>query len=803
MDTLIQDIRFALRSLRRARAFTAVVVTVMALGIGVNVMIFSMVYGLLFRPWPLPHPDRIVTVGQTDPRRGFNNLPLSWPNYIDLRARAKSFQAFGAYYDHTAIVTLDRDPERLFAASVTADVFPAVGVRPVLGHGFSRDEEIWGRNFTQVVISDRIWRDRYHADRNVLGHTLKLNGRVREIVGVMPPGFRFPEIADFWIPAGFSAKDHPRDGTHIQGVARLAPGVTWEQANAEVASLMGAIGKEHPEVKDQSAHAHVLQDWWARGPRPIMIVMLVAVLFVLLIACANVANLMLARAATRQREIGLRLALGASRGRVIRQLLTESVVVSLIGGALGIALGAWGNAVWPTAIPLERPFFMRFDIDAPVLLYTAAITVLAGILFGLAPALHGSDHRLAETLREGSAQAGTSRGGMRLRSGLVVAEVAFSLVLLIGAGLMIRTFLRLDQAGSQLRTERIVTSRLLLPIASYAGEPEMRRFFRDLSARLEAEPGVTAFSGMVALPLTQGSNQQIAISPENADPKSGGVTVNFTQALPGCFALLGVPLRGGREFTLQDDEHAPRVAVVNESLARTLFPGREAVGQRVKFLGEPDSIGWRTVVGVVADLVQNVEDHDNPVRGVWVPELQQPAQYMTVAVEAGTVSAAGAALRRAVHAINPDLALEDLRSLREHLRTVLWVRRLFATLIGLFATMALVIAAVGLYGVMAYSVAQRTHEIGIRMALGAQAGAVRGMVVRQALRLTLLGIGIGLAGAFAMTRLMTSVIMGVSPTDPPTFVVVTVLLAISGLVAAWVPAWRATRVDPIQALRVG
>ncbi len=804
MDVLIQDLRYAFRSLRRSPGYTAVVVTVMALGIAVNVLIFSMVYAVMFRPWPLPDPERIVVVSMTEPKRATETHGLSWQNFMDLRERTKSFSAFGAYWEHVAVVTLDREPERLFGVSVTADVFPALGVRPALGRGFTRDEEVWGRNWNQVVISDHIWRDRFKSDPKVIGRTIRLNGRERAIVGVMPPGFRWPEVEDFWIPAGFNVAEDRRAGESLQGIARLKPGVTAKQASAEVDALVRVLGRQYPEVKNFGGHVVGMHEKWARGAAPVLGVMLLAVVFVLLIACANVANLALARASSRRREISVRLALGASRGRIVRQLLTESVLLSLAGGVLGAWLGTWANAVWKGQIPGEIPFFISFVVDAPVLLYTAGLTVLAGILFGLAPALHGADGRLSDALREGSTQAGTSRKTVRLRSGLVVAEVAFSLVLLVGAGLMIRTFTNLDRTGREIGTDDLLTGRLLVPTATYPTDEDRRRFARALLARLEAEPAVLSASGMSNLPLGVFTSSRLVLTPQMTDPQHDGLNTCVARLLPGALEMMNVPLRRGRMIAASDDERATRVALVSETFARRLFKQADPVGRQIRFAGEPDSMGWRTVVGVVGDIAQNVDlgYAGDPMSSAYVAEYQEPGERLSVLVRTRGDGAAGAAaFRRAVRAIDADLPVENLRSLREQFRWSLWARRLFASTIGVFGALALVIAAVGLYGVMAYSVSQRTKEIGIRMAFGAKAASVEKMVVRQALRLTFIGIGIGLVGALLLTRGMTAVLQGVSPTDPPTYVIVTLLLAFSGLLAAWVPALRATRVDPMVALR--
>ena len=801
MDTLIQDIRYALRSLRRAKGYSAVMISVMALGIGVNVTVFALVYAFQFRPWPLPESGRIVAMTMTEPRRGFTDMGMSWQNFFDIRERAKSYEHLGGEWQNVAMVTLNKEPERLAAGVLTADVLPAIGVMPKMGRNFTRDEEVWGHNWNQILISDHIWRDRYHSDPNILGQTIRMNGRVRQVIGVMPPKFRYPEVADFWIPGGYNAAEDKRTDTQLLLVGRLKPGVTVAQADAEAKTIFAQLVKEHPELKEYSAQVTTMQERQAADSRPFVMFLLFAVIFVLLIACANVANLGLVRAAARRREIALRTAMGATRGRIIRQLLTESVMISMAGGLLGILLGYWGNKLWPMGVPLEMPFWLNCAIDGPVLLYTAVITVVAGIVFGLAPAWHASGESFLDALREGTSQAGSSRMSRYLRNAFVVAEVSLSLVLLIGAGLMVRSLQRLQSEGERLRPDGLVTASVIIPIASYPDENAMRVFYGEFVRRLKAEPGVHEVGGATQLPLSRNSDQQVLLTPTTGDPKNGVVT-HDAKILLGTIAMLGMRVVEGREFTARDDEHAPRVAMINQALAKRLYGNKSPLGERIRFNGEPDSIGWRTIVGVTENVEMEVES-SRPVAFVtWLPEMQQAEQWVHVLVRAdGDGSQGAAAMRRVMRSLDPNLPLMDLRTLREELRFSMWVKRLLSAIVGVLAVLAFIIAAVGLYGVVAYSVAQRTREIGIRMALGADAPNVVRMVVAQSARLTLIGLGIGLASAFALTRFLTAVIAGVSPTDPPTFAIVSGLLALSGIAAAWVPAMRAARVDPMVALR--
>jgi putative ABC transport system permease protein len=805
MEILIQDLRFALRSLRRTPGFTAVVVAVLALGIGVNTMIFSMVYGVMFRPWPLPQFDRVMTVLETNKAQDVKGNSVSWLNYQDLKAQAKSYSVIGGFWGTGGQVIIGDEPEKLVAANITSGLLPALGITPQFGRNFTADEEVYGQNWGPVLVSDRIWHRRLGGTRDVLGRTLRLNGRKRTIVGVLPPKFQWPETADFWIPAAINPQDAAARNDHnLQIVARLKPGVTMQQADAEVKGLYARMVKQNPvALKGWSARVMGFADNWRHGIAVMMGIMSFAVLFVLLIACANVANLMLARAASRKREMSVRLALGASRGRVIRQLLTESVLLSLTGALVGTALAILGNRVWIGMIPLELPFWMKFQIDLPVLAFTVAVSTLSAVLFGMIPAMQASDTRLSEAIREGSSQAGQSRARGRARSALVVAEVALSLTLLVASGLMVRSLFAMLDSEKLVRSDGVLTARFLLPMATWETDSS-RRVFCDRVVPLARElPGVHSASIITDLPLSRDNNGTRLVSENGThnDPERP-LRANFAECYPDYFESIGIALKSGRDFTDADGPGAPAVAIVNQSLAKALWPGRDALGMRVKPVSDERKLGWRTVVGVVADVPQNLEDDDPVAQAIFVPHRQEPDQYMTWVVHtSGDPAAFAGVLRRMMKAEAPDVPLTEVRSMHESVQFAVWTKRLFGSLMAVFAVLALVIAAVGLYGVMAYSVAQRTQEIGIRMALGAQARDVVGLVVGQALRLTLIGIGIGIAAAFALTRAMTSVLFNVSPNDPPTYFGVLLILALSTVLAAWVPAHRATRVDPMRALR--
>ena len=811
MEILIQDVKYALRSLRRSPGFVAVVVAVLGLGIGVNTMIFSMVYGLMMRPWPLPHFDRVMTIVEKNKKQDIKDDGVSWLNFQDFQHQLKSFDAIGGYWDINGQVVLNKEPEKLDATVMTAGLLPALGVRPQLGRNITEDENVFGKGLGVVLISDHIWHLRYGGTRDVIGKTLRLNGRTRTIIGVLPPGFRWPETSDFFIPApnAMQPEDAQARGDHnLQITARLKPGVSRQQADAEIALTYAQLRRDHPaELKDWTASVMGFADNWRKGLVPMMWIMSLAVAFVLLIACANVANLMLARAATRKREISVRMALGASRGRLVRQLLTESLILSLAGATIGVALAIVGNRLWLGMIPLELPFWMKFVIDLPVLLFTVAVASLSSVAFGLLPAFQASDTKLSEAIREGSSQAGQGRARHRARNALVVAEVALSLTLLVASGLMVRSLTAMIDSEHLVRSQGVITGRFLLPVATWPTDSTRREFCDRVLPLAKAIPGVHLASLTTMLPLNRNSNGARVVSETGAHTDTERpLRTNFTEIYPEYFATMGIPLRSGRDFTYDDGPGAPSVVIVNQSLARALWPKQDPLGKRLKTVSTTDDrkLGWRTVIGVVADIPQNLEDTDQRTdAAMFVPHRQEPDQVVTFVIHTNNGEPASLVppLRAMMRSQAPDVPLTDVRTLHDHVRFSVWTHRLFGSLMAVFAVLALIIAAVGLYGVMAYSVAQRTQEIGVRMALGAKGGDVVRLVVGQALRLTLLGTGIGFAAAFALTRGMASQLFGVSTTDPPTYAIVGVILALSSVLAAWVPAYRATRVDPMRALR--
>ncbi|HET9326579.1 MAG TPA: ABC transporter permease [Candidatus Eisenbacteria bacterium] len=802
MDSLLQDIRVGWRSLWRAPAFACVVILILGLGIGANTMIFNIANAFLFRPWPYMDFQKNAVIYGVDPAHDEKGLELSFPDFVDVRARSKSFERIACYTETQAYMTLGKEPERFDATWVTPGLFAIYGATPQLGREFLPEEEVKSRALTVIMLSDRIWRERFGADPKILGRTVKMNGRIRRIVGIAPPEFRFPETADFFIPNYFEPHEESRAARYLDVVGRLKPGVSFKQANAEIAAIGADLAKQYPNSnKGTTLRVATYREAAAEDIGPMIAVMMAAVGFVLLIVCANVANLLLARGAGRRREVALRFALGATRGRIVRQLLTESLILSVLGGALGLLLAVWGRDLVLGSIPVELPFWMKFDTDLNTIVFMLGVSMLAAVLSGFTPALQTSHVDVHEALKDGGQHGSTSRSGRRLRSALVVAEISLALVLLAGAGLMIRSFLHQVEQKNTIQGKGVLTAAFTMPIAVYPNNAAKLAFMDRVMPALAALPGVRSISTTQILPLNRGAWSRLVWfegDPEGADAPRRPVFWSVVR--PGYFSTMGIPMRKGRDFNAQDDTASTKVVIVSQTAARTLWPNKEAIGQRFKWAVD-DTMGWKTVVGVVGDVTQHIEGKKPPCH-VYTPHQQEPLQTVTIVAKYdGDAAAMTAAMRRVVQSQDADMPLYDVRTMEEAIHRALWENRIWASLMTVFASLALIIAAVGIYGVMAYSVAQRTQEIGIRMALGAARNDVLRLVVTQAMRLTVIGVGIGLAGAYAVTRLMASVLFGVSATDPPTFIGVTVILGLSAVIAAWLPAERATRVDPMVALR--
>jgi putative ABC transport system permease protein len=803
MRTLLQDLRFGLRVLFKSPGFTAVAVIVLALGIGANTAIFSVANAVLLRPLPYREPERLVILSQKTPQRAQSGFSV--PDLLDFREQNRSFEQCAGFYNELINLGSPRGTQQLPISYVNSDFFAALGVQPSLGRAFSEEEDRRGAN-PVVVISNRVWREQFGGAPDIVGRKVTLDGRPFDVVGVMPAGFHFYERIDLWLPLR-QWPYSPGRSNHwaLYAVARLKPGVTIRAAQAEMDAIAGRLSQEYPETNtDVGAALFPLHEELVGDMRPSLQLLLAAVGLVLLIACANVANLLLARASARQKEIAIRTALGAGRLRVARQLLTESMLLALLGGGLGVLLAFWGvelvTGLGGADIPrLAEPGAL--GIDRYVLGFSLAVSVLAGLGFGLAPALQASRPELTAVLKEGGRTQGRSRG--RLRNALVVGEVALALVLLVGTGLLIKSLVLLRGVNPGYNPEQVLTVGLSLPRATYKDDSDRARFAQQVLERVRALPGVRVAASSYPLPV-YGMAWGMNYWPEGEPQPAPGhePTCQTASVSPGFFSALQIPLMQGRDFDDGDSRDAAGVIVVDETLARRHWPNESPIGKHLTVIGDHP----RTVVGVVGS-VRNWGLREGPRPQIYIPHTQRlegtnlvPFVYLSVRTQ-GRPDAVAAAVRGKVEEVDRDVAVSEVRPMDELLDRSVGQQRFAVFLMQLFAGLALVLAAVGLYGVISYAVTQRTREIGIRVALGAQPRDVLRMIVGQGMLLTLAGVALGLAGAFALTRLMSSMLYGVSTTDPAIYAGVAALLALVALIACYVPARRATKVDPLAALR--
>ncbi|MEW6206897.1 MAG: ABC transporter permease [Acidobacteriota bacterium] len=811
MNNFWQDLRYGARILLKKPGFTLIAIFTLALGIGANTAIFSVVNSVLLRALPFHEPDRLVMIWEDASFAGFPRNTPAPANYSDWKAQNQVFEAMAAIDERSFNLTGDSEPERVVAQGVTADFFPMLGIQPLLGRAFLPEEDRPGAN-KAIILSYGLWQRRYGGDRGIIGRELLLNGETYTVVGVMPAGFQFlNSYIRLWVPMAFTPQQLAQRSSHyLQVVGRMKQDVSLEQASAEIQSIQQGIGRDHPnEAGRISAYALSLHEQVAGDIRRPLLVLLVAVGFVLAVACANIANLLLSRAASRQREIAVRLAMGATRWRIIRQLLTESVLLSIFGASLGVLFAWWSFDFLRHLIPDGLALSIKLDLDMRVLLYTLLLSLATGIIFGSAPALQTSQIDLNESLKQSGGRTGLSRGGSRLRSAMVVAEVALALVLLVGAGLLIQTFFNLRNQYSVLQPENVLIFRTQLPSGKYREPSRGWAFYEQVIERVKSLPGVVSAGYTTTIPLewkggTSGFYPE-GLTVEEARARGLSYDANHRQVSADYLQAMGISLRQGRYLKDSDNEQTMSVAVINETMARQYWPGEEAVGKHFQ-LGDPSSDKpWITIVGIAADVRQM--GPDEPVKAEMYFPYRQVRGYQffsprDLVIRASTAqSGLTAAVQGEIHAVDADQPISNIRTMEETVGEEIASRRLSVTLLAAMASLALLLAMLGIYGVLSWFVAQQTSEIGVRLALGAQRRDVMRLVLKKGMRPALTGIVIGLGAALALTRLMTSLLFEVRATDPVTFIGVPLILTAVALAACYIPAWRATRVDPMTALR--
>jgi putative ABC transport system permease protein len=808
MASVVSDLRYGVRMLLRNRGVTVAAIFALALGIGANTAIFSVVNAVLLRPLPYRDSSKLMMVWELF--RGTQRAGVTAPDFVDWRDQNKSFEELAASANANFNLTGRDEPVRLSGARVSFNYFRALGVEPEIGRTFSRDEDQPGNNHV-VLLSEGLWRERFGADSKVLGQTVSLEGETYEVVGVMPATLRLGAgSAQLWVPLALTPENLKSTGSHRYRVtARLKSGITREQAEAEMKSIAAGIVPKRPWSNTNiSAQVVPLQEQLLGGDtRSSLLILMGAVGLVLLIACANVANLLLARAAAREREIAIRVAMGAGRWRILRQLLTESVVLSFVGGAFGLLLAWWGVGLLISVMPASLPRLGQVSIDANVLAFTLGVAVIAGILFGLAPGLQGSRTDLNNSLKEGGRGTTTGFGQHRVRRALVVLEIAVALTLLIGGGLLMRSFIELQGVKPGFRPDHLLTMQVALPESRYGQPPQVVSFYDQVLERAAGVAGVEGAALASQIPLGEsGGNLAIAFE-GRPKPAQGEFISTFYHAVsPSYFRVLGIPFVRGREFTAQDRAGGVRVGIINQTFVQKHFAGIEPIGKRFT-LDDGETMPVE-VIGVVGDIKQFGLDSD-PQPELFVPFAQAPPllwQWQNrsmnlIARTQANPSSLTAAMRSAIWAVDRDLPVFHVTTMEQMLDESVASQAVFMRLFGAFALVALMLASVGIYGVISYLVTERTHEIGVRMALGAQRSDILRLVVGQGMRLAGLGVAIGLVGSYWLGRALTAQLFGVRPTDPITFVGVSLLLGTVAAAACYIPARRATRVDPMIALR--
>jgi putative ABC transport system permease protein len=800
MDTLFRDIRYGARSLMKRPGFTLIALIALALGIGANTAIFSLVNAVLLKPLPFAEPDRLVWVWGNIRNAG-NRASVSPPDFLDYRQQNTTFEEFAAAFGGPVPLNLtgSGEPERLTAAGVTGNYFAALGAQPQLGRTFLLENEKPGSDQV-AVLSHGLWQKRFGGDPTIINKTIVLDGRNVAIIGVMPQGFNFPQAPELWVPINFEISDgmKVRKAHFLRPIGKLKDGVTLAQAQGDLDMIAKRLEQQYPDSNQGwSLRLVSLREQLIGNTRPTLFILFGAVGFVLLIACANVANLLLVRAASRQKEIALRTALGAGRFRIVRQMITESVLLALIGGALGTILAVWGIELLVKLSEGNIPPTAQVRIDATVLAFTLLTSVFTGVLFGLVPALRTMNLNLIESLKEGGRSGADGGHRNRTRSVLVVLESAIAVVLLIGAGLLVRSLIQLQNVSPGFDPHNVLTLRVDLPREKYSTPEKAANFFTQLEGRINGLPGVEHVGLISELPLSGQANDMPYVV-EGRPPVSSDQAFDddFRRVNTQYFKAMRIPLMRGRNFTEQEVREGAQLVIISDLLARRVFPDEEPIGKRL--IMAMGNVPFE-IIGIVGDIRHRALESD-PIPAMYMPTNRAPWMNIVVRTQGEPQSLAGA-VRNEVRALDPDQPIAMVRTMDEWMETSVAGPRYRTALLALFAVVALVLASTGIYGVMSYTVSQRTHEIGVRMALGARRADVLKLVVRQGMTLVVIGVGLGLVGAIALTRVMSTLLFGVTAKDPLTFAAVGALLMLVAFVACYLPARRATKVDPLVALR--
>jgi putative ABC transport system permease protein len=805
LENFLQDVRYGLRMLIKNPGFTAVAAVTLALGIGANTAMFSVVYAVLLRPFPYKDPNRLVIVWEQNPSRGWTTNIVSAANFLDWRRQNTVFTGLAAVDATSFNLGGSGEPLEIGGERVTANLFSLLGAQPIRGRGFQPEDDRPG-SAPVALVSYGLWQRRYGGNSGLIGRPISLDGRSYPVVGIMPPNFSdvytsyFNTNAQVWI-SGLDLSNPGREHHGYLALARLKPGVTLSQAQREMDAIASRIEMQYPESKGWGVQVVSLREQVVGYVSPALKVLMGAVAFVLLIACANLANLLLSRSAAREREVAIRAAMGANRARVVRQLLTESLLLAGVGGVLGLLLARWGMNSLLALAPADTPGIASAGLNTHVFGFTLLVTVATGLLFGLVPAFALSKPDLNASLKESSRGSTEGSRSHRLRGLLVATEFSLAFVLVIGATLMVKTLIRLSHFSLGFNPDHVLTMHIPLGGPQYKSHRDEAEFFQRLLAQVEALPGVQAASVASGLPIDNWAGMGFVREDDSHPAPELMPDANYLVIAPQYFRTMGIPLRAGRTFSDGDTEESQRVVIVNEELARRNWPGQDPIGKRLRSQG--DKMPWLTVVGVARNVRTNGPDADFQAE-LYIPYTQYPwllsPRFVVVRTSVAPLALASS-IRREVLTLDKNQPISDIRTLDQVAGESSAQRQFLMVLLGIFAGLALILAGVGVYGVLAYSVARRTHEIGIRMALGAVRGDVMKLVLAQGLRFALFGVLAGLAGALLLTRVLTSLLFGVSPTDPVTFGLVTVLLALVAFLACYIPARRATKVDPMVALR--